>query len=289
MVQLTVIVEALRPLHWVKSGFCLAALFLGGYFFEQQAWIDVLPMLVAMSLLSSSGYLFNDICNRDEDAQHPRKKRRAVASGRLSIVTAKLWATGVLFAGIGILLLGYGFSITTWVGLSYLLVSFSYNLVLRGIPLVDVLVLSLGFVVRVAAGSLAIGLDPSIWLLICTYTVSLLLGFGKRRGEFFLIETGGKEIGGTRSSLRGYNMMLLDALLALTAVMAVVAYVFYVMTNDSLWSRMSIAPVVVGVSEYMRWAWRSEWVEVPEKLLGRSPVLLGAVVVWVLLIVVAGL
>jgi len=282
-------VQALRPLHWIKSGFCLAALFLSGNFLNLDAWVAVFPMVVGMSLLSSTGYLWNDLCNLEEDLQHPRKKKRPIASGKLSLAAAKILSGFTLFAGMGILFLAYGVGWESGLGICYLAISISYNLVLRGLPLVDVLVLSLGFVVRVIAGSFALNLMPTIWLVLCTYTISLLLGFGKRRGEMVLLKEGGVKVGETRSSLKGYTMMLLDASVALAAVLSVLSYLGYAVTREDIWISLSVLPVIVGVSEYIRWAWRSDQVESPEKLLARSPIMFFSVLVWGGLIVVAGI
>ena len=281
--------QALRPLHWIKSGFCLAALFMSGDFVTLANWIKITPLLVGMSLLSSGGYLLNDILNLAEDCHHPRKKNRPIASGALPVISAALLAGLVTLIGLGVMFSAYGFGWVSFLGLGYLGVSVSYNLILREIPLIDVLVLSSGFVIRVGAGAFALGYFPTIWLILCTFTVSLLLGFGKRKGEFALVGSQKGEIGKTRGSLRGYTMMLLDALVGLSALLTIGSYFFYVMTHDSLWFIASVVPVIAGVSEYLRWAWRSDQVEVPEKLLGRSPLLLGAVAVWMACIILGGL
>jgi len=282
-------VYALRPLHWIKSGFCLAALFLGGQFLNVEAWVSVLPLVVAMSLLSSTGYLWNDICNLEEDRQHPRKKKRPIASGVVSVREAFILSVVVLLIGLTILWEFYGIGWVSGLGVCYLCISIAYNLVLRGLPLVDVFVLSLGFVVRVVAGAFAIQLTPTIWLVLCTYMVSLLLGFGKRKGELTLLQAGGAEVGETRGALRGYTMMLLDASVGMSAVLAVASYLGFAMIRGDPWITASVFPVILGVSEYIRWAWRSDQVELPEKLLVRSPILFSAVMMWVLLIIIAGI
>lgn len=283
------IVRALRPLHWIKSGFCLAALFLSGQFLNLGAWAAVLPLVLAMSLLSSAGYLWNDICNLQEDRQHPRKKKRPIAAGLMSVRQASVLAMILLGIGGSILFGFYGVGWVSGLGVAYLGISAAYNLVLRGLPLVDVLVLSLGFVVRVTAGAFSLGLKPTAWLILCTYTISLLLGFGKRKGELSLLKNRVTEIGETRDSLRGYTMMLLDASVGMSAVLAVGSYLGFALVRADPWISLSVLPVILGVSEYLRWASRSDQVELPEKLLGRSRVLLFAVLTWAALIVVAGL
>lgn len=272
--------KGMRPIHWIKSGFCLAPLFFSGLFVSWQAWMNLVPLLIAISLLSSAGYLWNDIRNVEEDRCHPRKRHRPVASGNLPVKWAHCVAITCVVIGLSILVLNYSSGLVTWLGLTYLLVTVIYTLSLRELPLLDVLVLSFGFVVRVAAGSFALKLIPSIWLLATTYSFALMLAFGKRRGEVFFINSRQGEIGQTRGALRGYTVPLLDVLIAVSALLTIGSYFGLVVPTGSWWMLLSAAPVMMGASDYLRWAWRSDKIEMPEKLVARSQVLRLSLLVW---------
>ena len=285
---------ALRMQHWIKSGFCLAALFFHGSALEVAAWMAVLPIALCFCLISSAVYLANDIVNREEDRCHPRKRRRPIASGQISVRQA--WLAVVLLAG-GALGFAWWFyrdevggSAVTGVLVGYYLLSWIYSYYLRGLPLLDVLVLAVGFVARVAAGAYALqSFDPAAhptgWLLSCTYFLALLLGFGKRKGEWLLLEKTHREMGVTRRALRGYTADLLDVLTGCSAFFAGAIYVAYCLNRpDRIPFVLTALPALTGLMSYLRLAWRSSVVETPERLLLRSPGLVISVASWLVLV-----
>lgn len=282
-------VQMLRPTHWMKSGFCLAALFFGGRFQDLDSWFRILPLLISISLLSSAGYVLNDVLNVAEDGQHPRKKRRPIASGAIAISQA-LWTAGLLVViGMAFLWFSYGVGPVLFLCGGYLILTSLYSLVFRSLAVLDVMVLSAGFVVRVLSGAYALELPPTLWLVGCTYSLALLLGFGKRRGEFVLFQKRGEKVGESRGSLRGYSFWLLNALLAASAFFCVAAYFAFAIARGDFWLVGSCFPVAVGVSDYLRMAYRSEVVEAPEALFLKSPFLLASVVFWLLFVFLAQL
>ena len=284
-------IEALRPHHWLKSGFCFSAVFFSGSAGTWKAWWQVFPVAVAFSILASAGYLFNDLINREEDRRHPSKKQRPIASRKISTESAGVIAALLALAGLLLVVLVYGWGLVLWTAEAYLLTNLVYSLVLRGIPLVDVMVLASGFVLRVLAGAFALGLlkpevHPTPWLVVCTYCLALMLGFGKRRAEWLVLRDTGTRIGATRGALTGYTLGLLDAMLGLTAIMAGITYVLYCMTRDQRLFLATAIPVVIGLMSYVRTASRSSQAETPERLLFRNPLLLACVASWLLLVAV---
>ncbi len=281
---------ALRTQHWIKSGFCLAALFFHGSVLEPAAWMAVLPIALCFCLISSAVYLANDIVNRAEDRRHPRKCRRPIASGQISVRRA--WLAIVLLAGgsLGFAWWFYGGGTVTGVLAGYYLLSWIYSYYLRGLPLLDVLVLATGFVARVAAGAYALQrFDPTAhptgWLLSCTYFLALLLGFGKRKGEWLLLEKTHREMGITRRALRGYTADLLDVLTGCSALLAGVIYLAYCLNRpDRIPFVFTTLPALTGLMSYLRLAWRSTVVETPERLLLKSPGLVISLAIWILLV-----
>ncbi len=283
-------VEALRLTHWIKSGFCLAAIFFHGSAMQLGAWLHVLPVVVCFSLVSSAGYLLNDIVNREEDRRHPRKKRRPIASGLLSI--GRAWAAIVVLATGSFVVLWsfYGWGPVLWVVGGYYCLSWGYTFLLRGLPLLDVLFLALGFVARVAVGAYALNAHdetayPTAWLLGCTYFLALLLGFGKRKGEWLLLEKVHREMGSTRKALRGYTSDLLDVLTGASAILAGGTYIAYCLDRpDRIPFVFTGIPALAGLMSYLRLAWRSTVVETPERLFLHSPLLVASVAVWLAMV-----
>ncbi|NNM30690.1 MAG: UbiA family prenyltransferase [Akkermansiaceae bacterium] len=281
---------ALRVRHWIKSGFCLAALFFHGNAFDLAAWRAVLPMVAAFSLVSSAGYLLNDIVNRLEDRRHPRKRHRPIAAGLIG--SGQAWIAIALLVTAG-LAVGFSFygpgKAMACVG-GYLGLTAAYSLWLRGIPVVDVLAVAAGFAARVAAGSYALqsiyeDVYPTPWLLVCTYFLAMLIGFGKRKGEEALLVHEHQEFGPTRKALRGYRPRLLNFLTAGSAALAGGAYVMYCLQRpEPVPFVLSAIPAIMGLGSYLRLAWRSSLVEMPEFLLLRDPVLTGSVALWVLMV-----
>ena len=281
---------ALRTQHWIKSGFCLAALFFHGSVLEPAAWMAVLPIALCFCLISSAVYLANDIVNRAEDRRHPRKCRRPIASGQISVRRA--WLAIVLLAGgsLGFAWWFYGGGTVTGVLAGYYLLSWIYSYYLRGLPLLDVLVLATGFVARVAAGAYALQrfdltAHPTGWLLSCTYFLALLLGFGKRKGEWLLLKKTHREMGITRRALRGYTADLLDVLTGCSALLAGAIYLAYCLNRpDRIPFVFTTLPALTGLMSYLRLAWRSTVVETPERLLLKSPGLVISLAIWILLV-----
>ena len=246
-----------------------------------EAWIRLWPIVVSFSLAASAGYLFNDLINVNEDAKHPRKRNRPVTSGRISRRAAWLASALLSLLSVVLALVFYGWGAVLLVLVGYIGITGLYSLVFRQVPFVDVVVLGLGFVARVAGGAYALDLEPTGWLLACTYTLALLLGFGKRKGEWLCMESHHQQVGETRKALRGYTEELLNGLIGLCAVLGGGAYLMYCLQRpDRMPFLLTGVPVVMGLMSYLRLAWRSETVERPERLLLHSPWLMLSVACW---------
>ncbi len=285
-------INSMRPKHWVKSGFCMAALIFSGQAGDLAKWLDLLPLVAGFCLLSSAGYLLNDALNVEEDRAHPRKKTRPLAAGRLtrrSVIAASGWLSlfslVILFAFFGS---GEGLvAWTPWVGLAYYVFTVSYSVFIRNVVFLDVLFLGLGFILRVTAGAVALNLAPTIWLLSCTYTIVLLIAFGKRRGELRVLNDHEEcQLGDTRKALSGYSEASLNALITFCGVAAASLYFAYCMSRpDCFPFVLTGLPVLLGLLTYMRLVRSSGQVDAPEDLMLKNPTLLISVISWVALIV----
>lgn len=270
----------------------MAALFASDSWRQADAWFSLLPVVVGFSLLSSAGYIFNDIRNVDEDRSHPRKRLRPLAKRELKIGEAYLGFWVVVVLGLmvlfsGSMLIEYGI-IVVMSGLLYLSLTLAYSTFFRGWAYVDVFILAFGFVLRVMGGSYAINLNPTWWIIAITYFLAVMLGFGKRLGETKLVGAFAFENGETRRALRKYSPTLLRKLVTLSAFIILgthLAYSLAVRCVHSFYIFTNI-PVIAGIFAYLRLAWRTDEVEMPEKLFFKNWVLLLSVICWLAIVMV---
>jgi 4-hydroxybenzoate polyprenyltransferase len=262
------IVRTLRPHQWMKNSFVLAPLVFSRHLGERELTLRAVGATLVFCLLSGSVYAINDVLYVEKDRAHPTKRNRPVASGLVPPRVASAVAVGLIALSIGTApLLGVGFSI---VASAYLLQNLAYSAVLKEIVFVDVLSIAFGFVLRVLGGSLAAGVEPSVWLLACTFLLALFLALCKRRHEKILTrETGGEH----RPSLEQYDIRLLDQLIGITGSSTIVCYAMYTLapgTVDKFGTRMlgfTVPFVVFGIFRYLDLVYRHAKGDRPERIL----------------------
>jgi 4-hydroxybenzoate polyprenyltransferase len=220
------LLRMLRPAQWSKNFFLFAGLVFGRRLSDPGSVALALAAFACFCLLSSSVYIFNDIHDREEDRLHPRKRCRPVASGEVSPAAAAVYASALAAAGLATAwLLSPGLAI---VGIAYLALQTAYTLVVKHLVLLDVICLGLGFVLRAVAGAVAVNVEISHWLVICTFTLCLFMGFSKRRCELnALAENSPDQAGRHRRTLALYTPELLNHFTTLTAGIAVVSFMLY--------------------------------------------------------------
>lgn len=218
MSKLSNYISLLRISHWSKSVFILFGFFytpIRGYF------IPALLAALAFCLISSAVYIYNDIQDKTEDSLHPHKKNRPLARGSVSLYEAVFLLFFLLATG---LLLGCLISKTlAMILMMYLLINLSYNHALKLIPFVDVLCIALGFMLRILAGTIGIGLALSPWLTVSATLLSLFIALNKRRLE---IQLGLKH--STRKVLKKYHPLMLHRFILATGVSCFAVYVLYI-------------------------------------------------------------
>ena len=213
----------MRPRQWAKNVFIFAALVFDKQFFVVDSFLRTLAGFALFCLISSSVYIFNDLADIEADRQHPEKKKRPIPSGQLSVGAA--WTGGILLVAIA---LGLGYLLAPAfagvIGL-YFIINMAYSKWLKHIPIVDVLIIAAGFVLRVGAGVTLIHVERfSPWLYVVMSLLSLFLGFGKRRAELALLAHGA---GSHRKVLDGYTIPLLDQYIMIVSGTTIVAYSLY--------------------------------------------------------------
>lgn len=246
--QVGSLLRACRPRQWVKNLLVVAAPGAAGVLTHPAVAEKVAAAFACFCLLASCTYLLNDVRDREEDARHPRRRRRPIAAGEVSVRAA------VLLAGaLGALGIGAAFAVNPAlgaVGLAYLALTASYNLWLRSIAVADIAVVSAGFVLRAMAGGAAADVSVSRWFMMVTSFGALFLVSGKRYAE--LRNEG--VASSTRASLRAYSEGYLRFVMILAASVATAAYCLWAFQgrgHDGLsWYEMTIVPFVLWLLRY---------------------------------------
>lgn len=251
------LLAAMRPQQWTKNLFVLVA----------TIFTDNLPMSlhdaarwrtfgIAMAafglfcLVSGSVYLVNDIADREQDRQHPVKRNRPIASGRLPWQIAAVCAAIAGPGGVALaFLINVPFGLIT---AGYLVLQVLYTFVLKNLVLLDVFTIAAGFVMRAVAGGLAIRVSVTVWLLVCTLQLALFLGFGKRRHELTSLADGATD---HRPILSEYSVPLLDQMMGIVLAGLIICYAIYTVTSPTAmrhhWLIMTLPNVMYGVFRYL--------------------------------------
>lgn len=228
MKKVLALVELLRPQQWVKNAFVLVGLVFGHAWRDPALLMAALAATAAFCLASGAVYAFNDARDAAQDAGHPDKRTRPVARGALAPAEALL-AGGIVAAAAVALALAAGGKVAAIVA-AYLVLNVAYSMGLKHLPVLDVVVIAAGFMLRLLAGTLGIGIEPSNWLLACGFLLTLFLGFAKRRAE---LERLSEDAGRHRSVLQVYTSGFLDGAIALCAAAMVAAYAWYTVAEGT--------------------------------------------------------
>lgn len=242
----------LRPAHWLKNFFVLAPLFFADIF-NYSTNINAFSGFICFSLLSSAIYIFNDWCDIEADRKHKKKKLRPLASGAVSSKTG-IFISILLLVLIFLIAYVSNFQILSILSLSiYLVVNLSYSLGLKQIPVLELLLVSSGFVLRLIFGALIIEVELSIWILVCTGLLSTLIVVGKRRAD--LVQQNDENF--ARRSLNGYNLEYLNQLLIIFSACVITSYLLFCASSyavekfgdDVLWTSIF---VILGVLLFLK-------------------------------------
>lgn len=277
---LTGLLRAMRPKQWTKNGVVFAALIFSRHFDDPASVVSAVIAAGVFCLLSSAVYLLNDVFDLRNDRAHPIKRRRPIAAGEVPPGAAV--GTAVVLGG-GSLAAGYfvvpGLAI---IGAVYLVANVLYSAWLKKVVIVDVMVISLGFVLRAVAGGLAIDVEVSAWLIICTILLSLFLALCKRRQELALLDSATEH----RGILEEYTIEFLDQMITIVTAATVVAYSSYTLSHDvqeKLGTRhlyLTVPFVIYGIFRYLYLVHRRDMGGSPsEVLLADRPLLLN-ILLW---------
>jgi 4-hydroxybenzoate polyprenyltransferase len=271
------LLQTMRPKQWVKNTFVFAGLLFSGKVFEADAVVAAVTAFVAFCLVSGATYLLNDAVDAESDRHNPRTASRPIARGDLSPSAAIVAAVVAAAAGVALSSLINWETLAALVG--YVVLQIAYSNWLKHILFVDVMAIAAGFVLRAAAGGLAVEVPISSWLLLCTGLLAVFLGFTKRRGEAVAM---GGSTQPKRRVLENYSVGLLDELIAVVTPTTVVSYALYAVTGaESELMLLTVPFVMYGIFRVLFLIHhRTELTEEPAVVVWRDRPLLACVVMW---------
>jgi 4-hydroxybenzoate polyprenyltransferase len=252
--KIKIISKLMRPHHYIKNSF----VFTGITFAHQwniDSLISALLVFVAFCFIASSVYIFNDIIDIEKDKNHPEKFNRPLPRNQISIFHAYLIMAILMF--ISFFITYFINNTVSFLIFGYVFLNLFYSLWLKNIVILDIFIISMGFMCRILAGTLGLHIEPSQWLLLCGFTITLFLGFSKRFSEIKTLETSQKEHGITRLVLVDYNAELLEKFMTIAATCTIMAYALYTVSSETLRIHgnvnliYSLPIVIYGVFRYL--------------------------------------
>lgn len=302
MAILLALFKTVRPRQWVKNFALFAALVFSGLLFQEGAFNLVFQAFLIFTIFSSATYLFNDLIDVEADRKHPYKKARPIASGELPIPIAIFSLILGVVIGLGwALQLNYYLFLS---GLVYLILQIFYTTYLKKIPIVDVIVIASGYLIRVYAGAFTISAHMDVWFLMTVIAASLFLAVGKRRSEMTLL-LNYKEAE-TRATLKRYTEQLLDIYTAMFATGTWITYALFSFNHPRIipdgraldiisilprtlvsekWMMITIPFVVYGIMRYLQLIYESNKGESPERILLSDKPLIATVLTWGVMVI----
>jgi 4-hydroxybenzoate polyprenyltransferase len=270
-----VLLRALRPRQWTKNGAVFAPLLFARSVFVGDSTLRAALAALAFCLLAGGVYVVNDWVDREKDRQHPEKRTRPIAAGLVGGPAAFGMVAGCWLAG-GALALAVRPELAL-VGAGYVLLQLFYTALLKHLVIVDVVVIALGFVLRVVGGGVAIQVPISNWLLLCTLLLAVFLGFAKRRHELSSLQ---EEAATHRANLTDYSIPMLDQMIAVVAAACIVAYGIYAVSPETIHHvgsdrmKFTVPFVLYGIFRYLFLIHRRGAGGSPERVLLSDPPLM---------------
>lgn len=270
------VLRAVRPRQWIKNLAVFAPLLFAKHITDPRAVLEATRAVVSFCLLASAIYLLNDWMDRAADREHPEKRLRPIAAGQMSGWTALL--LGLVLSSLGLGLswtLGRDFLNVT---LAYVGLQILYTLWLKRFVLLDVVIIAIGFVIRVVGGGVAIQVPVSNWLYLCTLLLAVFLGFAKRRHELSSLDN--ESAAAHRQVLSAYSLPLLDQLISVVAAACILSYGLYSVSAETQAKvgsdrmKLTVPFVMYGIFRYLYLIHRKNQGGSPERVLLTDPPIL---------------
>lgn len=275
------VLKQIRCHQWVKNGFLFIPAFFAGVLLNSGNVLLLIMGFFAFSMGASTIYIINDLADVEKDRTHPKKKFRPIASGRISIGTARIMAFLTLTMAIGLsLFLPPMFAIV--LGL-YVSMNVAYCFGLKNIAFLDIIIIASGFLLRILAGGFIVDVPVSSWLVLIVFQLALFLAFAKRRDDVILFLEEGKEM---RKSISGYNLNFIDASLGILMAITVVCYIMYTFSPEvisrigSEYLYLTVLPVLIGVLRYLQLTFVYKLSGSPTELVLKDVFLQTVILIW---------
>ncbi|MEM6262547.1 MAG: decaprenyl-phosphate phosphoribosyltransferase [Bacteroidota bacterium] len=275
------VIQLIRVHQWVKNLFVFLPAFFAVRLDDPQVLINSLFAFLAFSVTASSIYVINDYLDIEKDKLHPEKKSRPLASGALSKPAGLSIFAVLAIISIGLTFL-IGWEAATFLG-AYFVMNLAYSFKLKEIAIIDIAIISTGFLLRVFVGGAAASIPVSNWLVLLTFLLAMLLALAKRRGEMVL-QT---KIGKTRKSLEGYNLQFIDQAMVFMAAVTVVSYIMYTVSPEVMHRiksdrvYLSTIFVILGVMRYLQQTLVFHKTESPTKVLYEDRFIQLVLIAWI--------
>ncbi|NYB53097.1 MAG: decaprenyl-phosphate phosphoribosyltransferase [Methanobacteriaceae archaeon] len=237
---------SMRPKQWYKNLVLFIGILFSGNLLNLNLFIDSVVAFLIFCLLSGSIYLINDIIDAEKDRKHPKKRNRPIPSGKLKVTHAVFF---VIIFWIVAFTVAYFLNISfLGISLAFIILMLFYSFYLKNIIIVDILVISSGFVIRAMAGALAIGVFVSPWLIICAFLLALFLALGKRRHELILLKDEAKN---HRKIMEGYTTSMLEQMITITTSTLIMSYSLYTFFVGNIYLMLTIPFAFYGLFRYL--------------------------------------
>jgi len=273
----------LRVHQYVKNFFIFLPLFFGMELFDIHYLVKTGIAFALFSLTASGVYIFNDYCDREDDRRHPVKKDRPLASGAISSQTALIIMVVLVTAGLA------GSFAIDWrafiIVLVYIAVNAIYTLALKHLAIIDVMVIAVGFVLRLFVGSVVADVPLSMWIIIMTFLLALFLAFAKRRDDVILYLEKGEKM---RKVIDGYNIEFLNVAMVIMAAVIIISYVMYTISPEILKrphgreTYLTVIWVILGILRYIQLSFVYNETASPTKVLLTDRFLQGVIAAWLI-------
>jgi 4-hydroxybenzoate polyprenyltransferase len=252
-IMMSSIVKLMRPHQYIKNFFIFLPLFFASRITDTPLLFQTIVAFIAFSLVASAVYILNDFQDINDDRQHPDKKHRPLASGDISTPQAVIIMVLLFFTGTALMVsISYQ---SLAILLVYVIMNIAYSFSLKHVAILDVTIISIGFVLRLFVGSAAASIPLSIWIVIMTFLLALFLALAKRRDDVLIYLNTGKKM---RQVIDGYNLQFLDAAMAIMASVVIVSYIMYTTSTEviervqSKYLYLTALFVILGIMRYLQ-------------------------------------
>jgi 4-hydroxybenzoate polyprenyltransferase len=275
------LIRLARPTHWVKNGFVAAPLLFAKPQEFFGAAVESATAVAVFSLMASAIYCFNDVIDAESDRAHPTKRTRPIASGQVPPLVGVAWGLALAIGAIALAWFRLPVGVLAALGL-YVINNVLYNIKIKRVAIADVISIATGFVLRLVAGAIAINVIASSWLLVCSFSLALFLGFGKRRSELALAEQGRVY----RPVLKAYTTSTVDSAMGISATLTLMCYMLYTIAPETRETHgtgnliYTVPPVFYAMFRFI-FKVQDARGESPEELLLRDKIMLLTAAAWV--------